>query len=339
MNILIIKLSAIGDVICALPVAEAIKRQWPQAKVTWIVEPLAYEILENNPNIDEIIVFHRHDYLSISGFLKRAPAFWKVIRTAKFDVSLDLQGLIRSSYIALFFAARYKFGWNNMQEGSRYISRPCGASNAGHVVEQYLDVVRALGADIPRGSAQFDICITAAEQAAALTVARAAGLDTKSGYVILAPGTNWPNKKLPASTFAAIVRYLSSQGIQPVLAGAASDANIAREITDLSHMPVINLIGHTSLKQLAFLSSKALLFVGGDTGPVHLAAAVGAKVVQFMGPTKAWRSLAYGAGNIAVEVERDCAGCYRKHCVKGYDCLATISPQQLIEAIEKALKN
>ena len=146
MNILIVKLSAIGDVIHALPVSYAIKETFPKARVTWAVEPPARELLVDNPYIDEILLFEKKKFKSFSGFRKHFGPLRAKLKAGRFGVALDLQGLGKSAAIAFFSGAPRRLGTCNMREMSDKISTPVRGPHAnGHIVERYLDVARAIG--------------------------------------------------------------------------------------------------------------------------------------------------------------------------------------------------
>ena len=145
-NILVVKLSAIGDVIHALPVSYAIKETYPDAHLTWVVEPTAYPILEDNPYIDDIIVFEKAKFRSLGGFLHAIGPLRRRLRRRRYDASLDLQGLFKSAAIVFNARVERRIGTANMREGANLVSRPVkGAHAHGHIVERYLDVARALG--------------------------------------------------------------------------------------------------------------------------------------------------------------------------------------------------
>ncbi len=331
-NILIVKLSAIGDVVHALPVAYALKQCFPAARITWVVEKPSYELLTNNPCIDEIIVFDKPQLKKLAGFRHYAPGFVKLLRSRRFDLALDLQALFKSGAIAFLSGAPERYVYCNTRELSDVLSkRVCGPNRAGHVVERYLDVVRAVGCDVKK--VVFPIHITAAEAAAATMAAERAGLDLASPYVILSPGANWPNKRWPPVSFADLADRLRHDGLIPVLSGGPGDAPLAAAITAAAAAPPVDLTGKTSLKQLAHIIKNARALVGGDTGPMHLAAALATPVVALHGPTDTIRNGPYGGGHKALVTAQECAGCWRRACPKGLDCLAGISVAAVHDAV------
>ena len=331
-NILIVKLSAIGDVVHALPVAYALKQCFPAARITWVVEKPSYDLLTNNPCIDEIIVFDKPRLKRLAGFRDYAPEFVSLLRARHFDLALDLQALFKSGAIAYLSGAPERYVYCDTREMSDWLSRRvCGPNRTGHVVERYLDVVRAVGCDVKR--AVFPICITADEAAAAVAIAGQAGIDLTSPYVILSPGANWPNKRWPTTFFAALADKLRQDGLTPVLSGGPGDAVLAAEITAAAAAPPVDLTGKTSLKQLAHVIKNARALVGGDTGPMHLAAALATPVVALHGPTDTIRNGPYGPGHKALVTAHECAGCWRRACPKGRDCLAGITVEAVHDAV------
>ena len=147
-NILIIKLSAIGDVIHALPTAYAIKKTWPDCHLTWVVSPTAADIVKDSPAIDEVIIFDRKKMNSFSSLVKYIKPFSRELNKQHYDVSIDLQGLFKSALVAFLSHADQKVGYADMREGSSLVSRPIKGKNFnGHIIDRYLDVVQALGCD------------------------------------------------------------------------------------------------------------------------------------------------------------------------------------------------
>lgn len=331
-NILIVKLSAIGDVVHALPVAHALKKCYPKARITWVVEKPAYDLLTNNPDIDEIILFDKPKFKSFLGFLQYAPAFISLLRAKKFDLALDLQGLFKSGMIGLLSGAPERLVYENTREGSDKLSkRVVGQFAAGHVVERYLDVVRYLGCQVDKPV--FTINITVEEAAKTQSIANHAGLKPGVSYIVLAPGANWPNKIWPTERYAALCDRIYDADLVPVVVGGPSDEFWFAEICANAHIPPVSLVGKTSLKQLAYVIQRARAFVSGDTGPMHLSVALGTPTVALMGPTDIIRNGPYGAGHKAIVVQRSCAGCWRRQCPDQLDCLAEISADEVFDAL------
>ena len=336
-NIMVVKLSAIGDVIHALPVSYALKETFPEARVTWVVEPPAYELLTDNPYIDEIILFEKKKFKSLGGFLTNFGPFKRRLQQNQYDAALDLQGLFKSAAIAYLSKAPVRLGTCNMRECSDKVSRPVIGPHAhGHIVERYLDAARELGCRVDK--VVFPMNVTARDEDLAARIMQQAGADMANPYVVLAVGANWPNKRWPTKYFAALSDWLYSQKLIPVvIGGGVLDASLAAEIEAAAEIPPVNLVGRTSLKQLAHIIRHARLTLGGDTGPVHLSAGIGTKTVMVMGPTDANRNGPYGQLDNAIEADWDCKYCWKRACPKGRECLARISVDQVKDKIMRVL--
>ena len=313
-NILVVKLSAIGDVIHALPVSYAIKETYPDAHLTWVVEPTAYPILEDNPYIDDIIVFEKAKFRSLGGFLHAIGPLRRRLRRRRYDASLDLQGLFKSAAIVLNARVKRRIGTANMREGANLVSRPVkGAHAHGHIVERYLDVARALGCRVDE--VRFPVAVSAR--------------DANAAEIVLAREEH----------FAALSDRLYRAHYIPVLVGGGRlDETLAQDIMAAVEIPPINLVGRTNLKQLAHIFTRASLVLGGDTGPVHLAAGLGTPTVMLMGPTDTNRNGPYGQLENAIEVDRRCRACWKRACPKGFDCLAIITPEEVIAKMRPLLQ-
>ena len=337
-NILVVKLSAIGDVIHALPVSYAVKETYPDVHLTWVVEPPAYPLLEGNPYIDELILFEKAKFRSVRGFLRAIGPFRRCLRRRRYDASLDLQGLFKSAAIVYTAGARERVGTANMREGAHLVSRPVrGAHARGHIVERYLDVARALGCAVRE--VRFPVAVSARDRMAAETLLAREGVPEGRAFVAFAIGANWPNKRWPVEHFAALADRLYHAHYVPVLVGGGRlDETLAQDIMRASEIPPVNLVGRTNLKQLAHIFTCAVLVLGGDTGPVHLAAGLRVPTVMLMGPTDANRNGPYGQLQNAIEVDRSCRGCWKRACPKGLDCLAAITPDDVAAKMRPLLQ-
>ena len=336
-NILVVKLSAIGDVIHALPVSYALKEAWPDARVTWVVEPPAYPLLVDNPYIDDIILFEKKKFKSLGGFMQNIGPFKARLQQTRYDAALDLQGLFKSAAIAWLSGAPVRLGTCNMRECSDKISRPViGPHARGHIVERYLDVARELGC--PVNKVVFPVAISDRDADLSARILQQAGARAENPYVVLAVGANWPNKRWPAKYFAQLSDWLYEQKIIPVIVGGGMvDSQLSGEIAAAAEIPPVNLVGKTTLKQLACIIRQARLTLGGDTGPVHLSAGLGTPTVMVMGPTDANRNGPYGQLANAIEADRPCKYCWKRACPKGMDCLSRISVAEVEAKIQQVL--
>lgn len=336
-NVLVVKLSAIGDVIHALPVSYAIKETYPEARLTWVVEPPAYDLLTMDPYIDRIIPFHKKEFKSVGGFLSHIGPFRKLLQQESYDAVLDLQGLFKSAAIAYIAKAPIKLGMCNMRELSDKVSKPViGPYAQGHIVERYLDVARAIGCRVDR--VVFPLEVPEGEQEHTRWIFQQAGAKIENPYVVLAVGANWPNKRWPTAYFARLSDWLYGQRLIPVIVGGGvTDEQRAAAISQEAEILPVNLVGKTNFKQLTWILQQARATVGGDTGPVHLSAGVGTPTIMVMGPTDANRNGPYGQQANAIEADRPCKYCWKRACPKNIDCLAAIHVADVIQKLQKVL--
>lgn len=335
-NILIIKLSAIGDVIHALPVASALKKNNPNARITWIVEKPAYDLLTNNPYIDEVIIFDKNKFKSFTGLLKHGMDLSRKLHNYNFDLTIDLQGLFKSAAISLLSGAKDKLVYCNARELSYLIGKMVvGEYSEDHIVNRYLDVVRHLGVYIDKPN--FEINITDKEIEKAKAIALKAGLDITNPYVVLAPGTNWPNKCWPTSHYAVFSDMIFDNGMIPVVIGGSKDYSLYQEIVSKTQIPPIDLIGKTNLKELAHIIKMSKAFIGGDTGPMHLAVAVDTPTIALFGPTDPNRNGPYGNNHKVLITPWECRGCWKRKCYKNIECLAGITPETVYKELVEFL--
>lgn len=338
-NILIVKLTAIGDVIHALPVAAALKQAFPAARLTWVVEPIAYDIVAMNKYVDEIILFRKKEFRSLGGFLRNFHPLKKALRAHRYDAVLDLQGLFKSAAIAKIAQAPVKLGTEWMREGSSLVSRPVKGTHAeGHIVERYLDVARALGAEW-EGGPDFGLEPAERDREMARARLRQAGVPEGVRYAALIVGASWPTKRWPAQKFAELAAWLYARQIIPVLTGGGlAEEQLGAEIMGLCEVPPVNLVGATTLPQLAAVYRGAALAVGGDTGPTHLAAALGTPCLMLFGPTLHERNYPAGQEEHYVCGGHPCRGCRRPACPQRRDCMAAISVKDVTEKLEAIMK-
>ena len=334
-NVLIVKLSALGDVIHALPVSYAIKETFPEAKLTWVVEPPSLDLLKMNPCVDRIILFKKKNFRTLKGFMQEFFPLKHKLQEQRFDAVLDLQGLFKSAAIAFFAKSNIKLGICNMRELSDKISKPVIGENAqGHIVERYLDTARAVGCVV--NDVVFPLQIPVEESEKARATMSLAGLREGNPFVAFVLGANWSNKLWPTKNFAALGDWFYDLAVVPVLIGSGNfDATRAKEIESQMEIPPINLVNQTNIYQLAHVLRSSRLVIGGDTGPVHLGAALGVRTIMLMGPTNAARNGPYGQIEHAIEVERPCKGCWKRSCHKKEDCLEKI----LVSFVEDKIKS
>ncbi len=330
-RILLVKLSSFGDVIHALPTLEALRNLYPQGQITWLVEEAFVPLIAGHPALDEVWgvprvrpgqEMGRDQVLRLLRLLRR-------VRASRFDLVIDLQGLLKSAlWVALARSPR-KVGYDRTRELS-YLAlteRIPPYDPEAHAVWRYLNVARHLGA--PPTLPRFRLGLTPA-----LPDFLASG---DRPWVVLHPGARWATKLWPAAGWAQLGDWLSREkGLGVIITGSAADQELADQIITRMREQALNLAGRTSLPELAGVMQKARLAITADTGPMHLAAALGTKVVAIFGPTSPGRTGPFGPGHRVVRLGLECSPCFQRHCPEPR-CLLELAPDAVLAAVEKSL--
>jgi heptosyltransferase-1 len=295
-RILIVRLSAIGDVVHTMPLACGLREQYPGAFLAWAVEGRAAGLLRGHVALDELITLPR-------GWLKSPTAVWRLrrrLRRLEFDLTIDAQGLTKAALVAWLSGARRRIGLGDPwgRELSPWLNNELVDTTAEHAVDRTLQLLLPLGIHRPR--VRFRVPEHPPDRAAAEEMIRRQGLE--EGFAVIAPGAGWPSKLWPTERYAAVADYLGRAWRLPslVLWGGSKELALAEQ-TVAGSGGHARLAAAISLGELAALARRARLFVGSDTGPLHLAVAVGTPCVGLYGPWPAKRHGPYGPGNIAVQ--------------------------------------
>lgn len=328
MRLLLVKLSALGDVIHALPTLRAL-REGLGARVDWLVEEEQADLLRGHPLIDRLLVCPRRRWLrelrrgEVRGVVRELAGFLRELRAVEYGVVLDLQGLLKSALWTRLARAGRRVGLGTAREGSAWVLDervPCDLNL--HAVDRYLTAARYLGAGVDGVS--FVLGLTPQDQQRADRLLWGMG----RRLVALNPLTRWPSKRWGG--FGRLCRLLVADGWRVVLVGADR-----RALEPLEGRGVLNLGGATGLRELACVLRRCRLLVSVDSGPMHLAAAVGTPVVALFGPTAPWRTGPYGEGHRVLRRELSCSPCFRRRC-EDRRCLEEIEPEEVLEAVRSS---
>ncbi len=337
MRILIVKLGSIGDVVHTLPALAALRTGMPQAEISWVVERQSSEILKDNPLLDRLIEVDTKALRRglMSGETLRAPRQQlRRLRASAFDIALDFQGLLKSASIARLSGARRVFGYTRagLREPASavFLSKRVAVPKKTHVIRKALLLVHeSLGIPLPE-KLSFPISISPTDE----TEARQVASDAGGNYAILNPGGGWPTKLWSAERFGKLADELwTSYGISSLVTYGPGEHELAESVRRSSDsgkaMPV-----SLSLKGFYSLAQRARVYVGGDTGPTHIAVAAGTPIVGLFGPTEWWRNGSPYAEDICVERnDIDCrVDCHRRSCSK-WICM-DIDVRRVMEAVE-----
>jgi heptosyltransferase-1 len=281
-NILIIKPSSLGDIVLALPALTALRKSFPDAKISWLIRTEFAPILENHPHLDEIILFDRK-FLGKAWFHPVASrsllSLIRRLRRAEFDAVIDFQGLFRTASLAWLSGCKKRFGLANAREFAHlfYTHKIKQTKDCIHLVDFYLKIIKAAGAT------ELDVQFVLPQHPeAADSVSRLLQSQniTPDNYVVFIPGSAHEDKRWPIERFAELAERISSQfGLPIVATGDAGESSLIEKLKDLSKVPVVNIAGKTSLSELVVLLNNARLVVSNDTGPGHIAAALSTPLV------------------------------------------------------------
>ncbi len=315
-RVLLVKPSSLGDVIHALPVAVALADAFPSVEIDWVVSRPYVELLKAHPKVHRVFLFDRQRWGGWGFWGRRRE--WKSLvaglRGAGYDVAIDLQGLARSALLTRASRAPVRVGLTTAREFSRlaYTVTVRPRDPEVHAVDRYLQVLRALGV-APPTEPRFELA--APEQARQRVEAALAQELVAEPIVCVAPGTRWETKRWPPERFAEVAERLAAEDdVRVIVVGAEDDADLARVIGERVGERALDWTGRTSLVELAALFERSALLLTNDSGPMHLAAAVGTPLVAVFGPTNPARTGPYSDRAAVVTSAAHCAPCYRRQC-------------------------
>lgn len=324
-RILIVRLSALGDVVMASGLLPALRARHPRAHIAWLVEPAAAPLLRHNPRLDRLIVWPRDEWKALwrarrwGELVRRVRALRAELRAERFDIALDAQGLLKSGLWAWASGAPRRVSLGG-REGSRWLAtevlQPPPAPRPAPIGWEYRVLARHLGA--PEGAFRLDLAIGEAPRAAARAALDAAGVAGR--HAVIAPHTTRPQKHWFDAEWAALAARLADAGLRPVLLGGPGDAPAARRIVALEPR-IVDLAGALKLDASAAVVESAALLVGVDTGLTHMGSALGVPTVALFGSTRPYLD-GDSALTRVLDAALPCAPC-RRHptCGGRFDCM------------------
>ena len=326
---LIILLGAIGDVVCGMPLAQRLRLGWPHTRIAWAVEPAAAPLLQTHPSVDEVIVFRRgHGVAPLIEFLR-------AVRASRPELTLDLQRHFKSGLTSLCSAAprRLGFHWRNSREGNRLFN-----TESIEPVHDYTPKLShfmrfADHLSVPPTAVSFGLAATAAERDSVAPLLAAAGARFAAVYV----GSTWPSRQWFPQATAELCRALRARGLGVVLVGGPADRPFALRVLAGGAGDVVDAIGQTSVRQVIAIMERAAIAIGPDSGPMHIATAVGTPVVALFGATSPGRSGPWGWHHLVVRSDVPCAPCYLSRCPIGQLCMEGITPAMVLERVDAVL--
>ena len=333
-RVLIVRLGALGDIVHAIPVAAALRRAFPAARIDWLVSAKHRELLNLVPVIDRRLA------IAARGGRSLVRAIGE-LRRARYDVALDLQGLLKSAVLARSSGAPRVIGFASSYLRER-LARPfytdvydpgCGGlydpRETRHVIEINLGLLGPLGVDVKWPEFPIDQVDS--------DVARAVRDRTGGRYALLNPGAQWPNKRWPPVRLARVADALRERhGLTSMVLWGPGEQSLAQEVVSRGNGSALVLPAAT-IGDVVALARGAALMLSGDTGPMHIAAAVGTPVVALFGPTRPSRNGPWSPSDVTVSRDAVCQCHHLRRCRLETMCLLDVQADEVLAAIERRL--
>ncbi len=334
IRILIIKPSSLGDVVHTLPVLRALRRRYPAAEIVWLIKSAWAPLVAGHPDLDGVIA----EPFTPGGWLRAARA----ARAGRYDIALDLQGLLRSGMLARASGAPIRIGLSDSREGSRWFyTHRVDVSPDGHAIDRYLAAAAYL--DAPVETPEF--VFPPGGEGAVVEFLRRHGLSQKRPLVAIAPLARWATKRWPSERFARVAKALRDRlGAGLVLIGGPEERaelrRVAGRIEGANGDGGPAIAAKLGLRYLPALLRGVDLLITNDSGPMHVAAAVGTPVVAVFGPTDPKRTGPYGDRNRVLRADIPCSPCLSRRCgnPERLLCMRMIGEREVLSAAEELLR-
>jgi lipopolysaccharide heptosyltransferase I len=324
MKVLIVRLGSLGDVIHGIPVAAALRSRYPQARIDWLVDRRYVELLDLVESLDSRIPF---DPRELPGGSARRTL--RDLRAMQYDAVIDLQGLLKSAVIARLVAGKRTIGFprQHLREPMArffYTDTP-DVGDARHVIDKNLRLLSAVG--ITDAAVHFPIRIP-----------RLSPTEITSGsYAILNPGAAWPNKRWPPDRFGAVAAAMQRDlGLRSIVLWGPGEESLAAAVVDASQ-GAAESAPRTQIADLVGLARDARVMISGDTGPLHIAGAVGTPLVALFGPTSPERNGPWSPRDVVISRVSECACLYERGCRKSTPCINAIAVEQVLDGVRRCL--
>jgi heptosyltransferase I len=324
-KILIIKPSALGDIVHSLPFLHSLRQHYPEAKIHWVVARGLQGLLEDHPMIQRLWIIDKERWKELSRLpetFAQLRHFQGELRRERFDLVIDLQGLLRSGLIAWATGAACRIGFREAREGSPflYTHRVRGGREI-HAAERYMKVAAFLGCE----SSPLHFPLPPFPFRPPLVESLPAE------YAVLAPSAGTEVKRWPPDRFGELASRLP---LPSVIVAAGSDIPLAERVAAASRGKALSLAGKTSMKELFAVIGNARFVVSNDTGPMHIAAALQVPVFAIFGPTNPYRTGPYGPLHTIIREEISCSPCYRRKTCGKVRCMENLSVERVLGIIQ-----
>ncbi len=331
-RILVIRLDQIGDVVCAIPVFSELRRKYPYAKIAALADRHAKAVLEGNPNVDQFFTFERNWFSRDQKFSWKN--LWRTVaelRKEKFDLGIDLRGDIRNIILMTLSGVRFRRGYG-IGGGRAFLHREAAYDSSMHQAE--LDIRAIGGRDILKNDLKPNISLTDKESNDAQAYLRASGIRDGEMFVVVHPEAGYPSKTWGHANFIELIQRLTAETpAKAIILGLKDAREVARAFQ--GNERVVDAVGRLNLREMIAVLSHACIFLGNDSGPSHLAQAVGVPSVILASGTNLYEN--WGLWREPLRVfyhDVPCAPCYLPDCgVEGHPCMSSIAVEEVLEAV------
>ncbi len=339
-RILVIKLKHIGDVLLATPAIHALRKAFPKSRICALVYAGTDDMLTGNPDLEEVLVFENGT--GVQG-IRNEGRLVSQVRRIRPDLAVQMGNGDREAILGVLSGARIRVGYDPGRSG--FLGRRLLLTHIvpqdweKHVVESNLDLVRALG--VEPDARDLRLFVDPQAEAAVNTLVRDMGVGRDDRVVVIHPTAKWMFKCWTDEGFAQVADYLSEEGMTVCITSGSDEREVqkAQRIIGRARRPAIDLSGRLTLKQLTALIARSRLFVGVDSAPMHVAAAVKTPVVALFGPSREQNWRPWGDGHLVLKRDPFCSQLRRKRCevTKRCECLETLRVEEVIAAVEEQL--
>ena len=331
-KILCLELRYIGDLLFTTTAIRAIKENFPSAELSLLMQRGYQDVMAENPYIDRLILYAKET--GLPGFLKMV----RRVRNEDFDLVVNFHHSWRCILLTALSKGRFKVGYNLRGQGFFLDTKLTPAYETGepkHEVDSHLDLVETIGIN-KDGDRDPQMWITEQGRAVATDFLRRNGIGEDDLIIGLNAGGSWPTKRWPEQRFASLGdRLIKDFGAKVIVFGGAQDVSLVQGIkTCMREDPIV---AETDLRQLAALAERCRLFISGDSGPIHVAAAMNTPTVAIFGPSDPRKYAPYGMGHLVVRKDLPCSPCGKHRC-ETHDCMMLITVEDILDAVRNQLK-
>jgi len=332
-SFLIVRLGSLGDVVHAIPFAAALRAEFPHARIDWMVDPRYTDLVDLVKGVNRRVpIDPRHLFRSAKrGGLLRTL---RELRGEQYDAVFDLQGLLKSALLARAVRAARVVGFSrrHLREAlaSMFYTATADPGDAAHVIYKNLALLTVLGVEHRR--VRFPLTIPTSPTVD--TIVQRFG---PNGFVVINPGAAWPNKRWPAACFGAVAAAIkTTYGMRSLVLWGPGEKPLAHDVADAS-AGAAEVSPPTNIQEIVGIANAARLMISGDTGPMHLAGAVGTPLVTLFGPTRPERNGPWSLYDVAISRVDTCSCEYERRCRRDVPCIYSIGVEEVLMAVQRRL--